>query len=403
MSTSLRATRMWVLVVIGGVLAAAHVWKVPGALDQLQSNLGLTLVQSGTLLGTIQVAGMLLGAAVALVTTRIGLRFTFTLGLTFLAVGSAAGGFTVPDDPWVLLASRAVEGVGVLFVSVSGPALIRLHAPVWQVAVAMGWWGAFHGIALFLTLLSTSFLLNLLAWQTWWFVMAALSGLVIPFALRILPDDSLDERPSLSALIRPINATMRAPHPWLLALVFASYTLQWGAVLGFLKLVFQSGGVAPLTAGVLTALVGGVNGLGSIVAGRLIQAGRSPRALIYVGLLTLAVGSTLVFAPDWTGVPGGLAWQVTAALLFSGVGAFVPTTITRLAVDAAPPEGSPAAVVGLITQAFNAASFVGPIVLAWLATAVGGWHMSWLVAVAASLVGALLTGRFLYRDGRLRL
>ena len=403
MSTSGRATRMWVLVVAGGVLAAAHVWKVPGALDELASGLGLTLVQSGTLLGIIQVAGMLLGAAVALVTTGIGLRFTFTLGLALLAVGSAVGGFTVPDAPWVLLSSRAVEGVGVLFVSVSGPALIRFHAPMRQVAIAMGWWGAFHGIALFLTVLSTAFLLSLLAWQTWWFVMAALSALLIPLALRILLDDVPDRRPSPSAIIRPINATVRAPHPWILGLVFASYTLQWGAVLGFLKLVFQADGVAPLTAGVLTALVGGVNGLGSIVAGRLLQTGRSPRALIYVGLFTLAAGSTLVFAPDWTVVPAGLAWQVTAALLFSGVGAFVPTTITRIAVDAAPPHGSPAAVVGVITQAFNAASFVGPVVLAWLATAAGGWRMSWLVAVAASSVGAVLTGRYLRRDGKLKL
>ncbi|MFF0904378.1 UNVERIFIED_CONTAM: hypothetical protein RF653_11945 [Kocuria sp. CPCC 205316] len=62
------------LVVVAGVVGALHVWKLSPALPVLSAELGLSLVQGGFLLSTVQVAGMLLGVVVGLFGDRIGLR-----------------------------------------------------------------------------------------------------------------------------------------------------------------------------------------------------------------------------------------------------------------------------------------------------------------------------------------
>jgi hypothetical protein len=109
----------------------------------------------------------------------------------------------------------------------------------------------------------------------------------------------------------------------------------------------------------------------------------------------MGVTAVITFAPDWTAVPGGLAVQIVAVSLFSGVGALIPASLNRIAVDIAPADGSPAAVVGLMVQIYNGANFVGPIIHAAIATAAGSWHYSWTMTAAATLIGVLLAGRFL--------
>lgn len=53
----------WIVVVIAGVVAAMHIWKLPGALEGIRAELGISLVLAGPLLGVVQVASMLLGLA----------------------------------------------------------------------------------------------------------------------------------------------------------------------------------------------------------------------------------------------------------------------------------------------------------------------------------------------------
>jgi hypothetical protein len=48
-----------------------------------------------------------------------------------------------------------------------------------------------------------------------------------------------------------------------------------------------------------------------------------------------------------------------------------------------------------MVQIYNGANFVGPIILATIATAAGSWHFSWVMTVSATLVGILLAWRFL--------
>jgi len=138
-----------------------------------------------------------------------------------------------------------------------------------------------------------------------------------------------------------------------------------------------------------------LNGVGSVVGGQLLKRGTPPRVLVCIGYGATIVTTLIIFAPDWSGIAAGLWVQLIAAGIFSGISAFVPASITRIAVDAAPTEGSPSAVMGLMVQVYNAATFVGPILLTTIATASGGWHFSWIMTIPPSLIGIGLAIYFL--------
>lgn len=381
---------------VAGVVAAMHVWKLPGVMSQVQADLGMSLVDVGLLMGIVQLASILLGIGVSLAADIVGLRRTLVLGLVVLAAGSAVGAASVA--PWMLMTMRAFEGVGFILVTVVAPALVRRETGPLQLAGAMGWWAAFQGLAVFVAVLASTFLVAgpvALGWRVWWVVMAVLSLAVIVPLLRRVPQDPPREHDDAAAHLRVAAGrtlrTARVLSPWAIGVVFASYTVQWAAVLTFLPKVLTAAGVSVLAAGVVLALVGLCNGLGNVVTGRLVQRGVAYRTLVVTGLVWMAVSSVLVFAVDWAGVPGGIAVAVLLAATFSFVAAAVPATLTNVIVRVAPEDGSPAGAVGIMTQVFNVGNMVGPVILASLASRFGGWSMSWLMTVGAAAVGLALT------------
>lgn len=391
----------WIVIVAAGVIAAMHIWKLPGALDGIRTDFGMSLVAAGTLLGVVQVGSMVLGLVASLFSELIGLRRTLLIGLLLLTIGSLAGAFS-PSAAFLML-TRAFEGIGFLMTTVVAPALIRRHTTASSANVALGWWGAFQGLGAFIAILVSTSLLTAVSWQVWWGIMAAFTALIIPVVITFVPADPARSQDHESqSILRPalvrIGRTVRALPPWGIAIVFACYSLQWGALIGFLPTIFAENGVDALLAGIATAIVAGVNGVGNVLTGILLQRGAQMRALVIGALMIMGVTSWLFFAIDWADVPGGLLWQVAAVGCLSFFGAAVPTCLMRLAVDVAPRDGSPAAVLGLMQQIYNGANFLGPIVLAALAATVGGWHLSWVVTVGASTLGIVLAV-FLLRRG----
>ncbi|MEV2235292.1 MFS transporter [Streptomyces phaeochromogenes] len=440
--------RSWIVVVSAGVAAGLQVWKLPPAIPFLRQDLSLTLVQAGTLLGIIQLAGMLGGLAISLLAELIGERRCLSGGLVLLFLGSAGGGFAWSAGS--LLASRAVEGAGFILVVVTGPGLIRRSTPPGRLTTAMGFWGAYQGISTFAGLITGAVVLQVVPWRVWWWAMAVLALAPLPWVLARVPRDALayvprddlayvprddlayvprdvpgrgphaipgrvprdipagvpgdvtaahvhrdnagGARGAVAALAR-IGRTVRAPAPWAAGLVFACYTLPWMAVVGFLPTIYRDGGMAASWPGVLSAVVGAANAIGSITTAALMKRGLPARALLVPAFALMATTSLPAFAVDWRTLPAGTTWQFLCVVAFSLTGGAIPATLLRMIGELTPAGGSAPATMGLIQQLFNTGSFVGPALAAWLATRTGGWHSTWWITCACAAVGIALSLR----------
>ena len=162
------------IVVAAGVSAALHVGKLPPAVPVLQQQLGLSLLQAGFLLSTVQVAGMVLGLVVGLGADRWGLRRSMLAGLLLMAGASALGatatGFAA------LLALRAVEGLGFLLVAMPGPGLIRRCVAPSDLSARMGWWGTYMPLGSAIGLLLGPWVMAWASWPAWWLLLGLISA-----------------------------------------------------------------------------------------------------------------------------------------------------------------------------------------------------------------------------------
>lgn len=385
----------WLAVLTSGIAAAMHIWKLPAALAGIQTDLGTTLVQAGLLLGIIQVASMVGGLATALGGELLGLRRMLLSGLVLLSAASALG--AAAPDTNLLMAARTLEGVGFLLAVVVAPALIRKVAPPRRLNIALASWATFHGMATLVGLSAGALFLLVGDWRQWWLVMAAITLLPVPLLLRQVPRDSPSSDSGLRAALRRVRRTVATGRTWLTGIVFACYTAQWMAVVGFLPSIYQSAGMGGPWPGLLSAFVGGVNAIGAVSAGPLLQRGLSERCIASWAFLAMSAASLATFAIEWEEQDNGIVFQLVLIAAFSAIGGLVPAVLTRYSVHIAPPDGSVTAVLGLTQQIFNVGNFLGPMLLALLATRAGGWNTAWWFTCGLSLLGVLLLS-FLGRE-----
>jgi MFS family permease len=186
--------------------------------------------------------------------------------------------------------------------------------------------------------------------------------------------------------MQTVQQTLASRGPWLVALLFAAYSSQWLAVIGFLPTIYTQAGVPAAVTGALTALAAAVNIVGNVASGRALQRGVPAQRLLVLGFVAMAASAVLAFAQG--PAPAGLRYG--AVLVFSAVGGLIPGTLFSLAVRVAPHERCMATTVGWMQQWSSAGQFAGPPAVAWLASQMGGWHWTWAATGLCSLAGVLL-------------
>ena len=391
----LRAARY---VIVAGVVAALHVGKLPPALPVLRDVLGISLLQAGFLLSLVQLAGMTLGLLTGLAAQRIGLKRSMVAGLVVLGCASMLGGLA--NGAGWLLATRALEGLGFLWVVLPAPGLVRRLVPQERLNGMLGVWGAYMPLGASLALLLGPSVMQLGApawgWRIWWWGLGALAVMLALLLSWRLPADPPRRLPT--ALTQQgarhfsntslLGLTLRSRAVWLMALTFAMYSGQWLAVIGFLPSIYAQAGLPGSSAAWLTAGAAAVNIVGNLAAGRWLGRGARPFALLATGFMAMAGGAMLAF-----GAMAHPLLQYAGVLVFSMVGGLIPATLFSLAIRLAPSTDTVSTTVGWVQQWSALGQFAGPPLVAWVAVQAGGWLWTGWVTSACCAIGLLLAWR----------
>ena len=378
------------MVIAAGVSSAMHVGKVPVAIPLLREQLGLSLVQAGSLLSMSQLAGMLLAVFVGMLADGIGLRRSMLAGLLLMGVASTLGGFA--PSVTVLLSCRALEGMAFLLVVVPAPAMLRqLVAPA-RLAPAMGVWGTFMPAGTATALMAGPWVLAWAGWHVWWWALAAVSLAMAACVYHWVPQTTTQPSNGSAKVSAPqrLMQTWRNPGTWWVALAFGMYSSQWLVVIGFFPTLMQAAGLGSGAAGAVTAAASLVNIVGNIAGGQLLHRGVAVHKVLNTGFAAMVLGAIIIFGvgdawPVWT--------KVAAALVFSGVGGVIPGSLFSLAVRVAPSEHTVSTSLGWTTQMSMVGQFVMPPVAAWLAQTHGDWSLTWWLNAVACSMGWVLVAR----------
>ncbi|MBI3446062.1 MAG: MFS transporter [Magnetospirillum sp.] len=342
--------------------------------------MGLDLSQAAWILSIFALMGAAAGAGMGTMVTRLGSRRLLPVGLAILAFGSLMGG-TIPGFPG-LLTSRVVEGIGYMLVVISAPALITLLTVPAQRQMAFGLWGAFMPFGMAVSMAAAP-VLPLLGWRGLWLGMAVLLSLYAVLVHLRMPRPPRPPRPIDSHVLIDVADTLKAPGPLLLAATFIPYSATYAALTGFLPtLLIERMGVTPGTAGVMAALVAGVNIIGNVASGPALKLGLPRRKVMAAAFGIMALGCLGIFQ-SWT--PPALAYGL--CLLVTACAGLLPGCILGAASIYAPRLPLVPVTLGLFMQGSNWGQLLGPVVVG-AAVSAWGWPAASAVLGPAALAGA---------------
>jgi len=367
-------------VVGSGIIASFQVGKAAIAAPTLRTELGLDLTAVGWLTAVFAFLGAIGGIPAGAVTAAVGDRRILVVGLLAVSLGAAAGAEAGTYS--VLLASRAVEDMGFLLITVAGPAILQRVLTGAQRDLAFGFWSCFMPAGMALALLVGPLFGG---WRPLWWASAGAAMAAAAVTLLLTPGSAA--RVSFRWRDHAMGALsiVRLKGPILLAGCFALYSLMFFALFSFLPvLLMDRMMVTHAAAGSLSALVTGVNVVGNLAAGYLLTRGLGRPTLIAGASLIMGTSALGIFLPAFGPVPALLF-----GVVFSAVGGIIPATLLSSTAIIAPVGLAPV-VVGLVMQGSNLGQITGSVavgsmieVFGWSAAAGGVLATAGLAVLAA--------------------
>lgn len=373
-----------VLAIVGaGVVAALQVGKVIIAAPLLRKDMGLDLASIGALAAVFSILGMFGGIAAGGIINRYGARRMLLAGLVATAVGSVTGAMAPAYG--VLLASRVIEGLGFLMITVAGPAALQRMVSASTRDFAFALWSCYMPAGMAIAMLASQ---AFSGWQAYWWCAGAAVLVALVCVAALAPATPSGASLSWQGLRQDTADTMGAPGPRLLALSFTLYSLMFFALFTFLPvLLTEKLGLPLATAGLYSAIASAANIVGNLGAGVLLARGWRRSTLIACASVTMGAVALLIFRSVLPAMPTFLL-----CVLFSAVGGLIPATLLGTAPLLAPRPGLTPASVGLVMQGSNLGQVIGPVAVGGAIDRYG-WSSASLIVAAAGLGGVFLAWR----------
>jgi DHA1 family inner membrane transport protein len=377
---------VWVIFA-GGLAGGALMTKVPPALPGLRADLGLTLVESGFLHTVMYVVGGTVGVFSGALADRFGRKRFALAGLVLMAAGGLAG--AAAHGYHGLLASRFIEGLGFILFTVPAVPLLVAAASADDRPTALSIWSCYMPTGGTAALLAAPLALATLGWRSLWIGLAAYTLACAVLLARYVQGAPPAQRIGSGRLLAE---SLTRPGVLALCVGFICYTGQWTSLMTWLP-TFAIGerGATTTQAALLTAAFVAANIPGNLLGGVLLRQGLSRRAVMVFGAAAMGVTSLGLF---WSSAPDAV--RLACLLAFSTLGGVIPAAIfSGTPVHARSPQHV-GTTNGMVMQASHLAQFGLPILVAWVASRLGGWSatlQTMLILAAIGVLAGLALGR----------
>lgn len=366
---------------LAGCIAAFQIGKAFASLALIIDDLGLSLVQAGSLLSLFTLIAALAGAGFGLLADRVGHLNMALTGLSISAIGAFMGA-TAADLTFLLL-SRLVEGFGFIISIVALPSLISRSASDRDRPLVMGLWGAFMPTGIGLSMLITPVLLELHGWRGLWndigFIMLGWAAILF-LAFR----DSRKTHAFAPDTLNFVSSILRLG-PLLVVAGFVCYSTLYQSLTAFLPTILVKDYAVPLDrAAHFGAIVVVGNIIGNLSAGWLIGRGFAPWKVLTLAFTAMLICASLVFATISEPVT-----KVIAGFLFSAFGGLFPGTAFVLASRFSPSPSHMALMTGLMLQGAGIGQTLGPMMVSSVVDFSANWNFAILVVALMSTIGLI--------------
>lgn len=371
----------WPAVAFGIVLAslvAFQQFKLPPVLPELLASYHWDRTLAGGMMAIYALLGLLFSIPIGHALQRRGTFHPLLAALAILLLGNLLA-FAAPQNAWLMLAARGLEGLGYALGGIAGPALANRSAAQRDLGFVVGltavWIPAGQLVATGLTLVLPN-------WQSVW-IAGALATCAMMAWSATLRHHSVLAAPGGSTPQRIKPTSQQRQELYLTAAIFLLWSTQYFAYVTWLpQYLVEVVGLSAAATAASYALPPTMIIIFNLVTGALLGRGASLVMMLTCGLLSQAAIWWLI--PFTHGTAEGLA-----SLVAYGIGAGVtPACLFALPATILGRAGAPTA-FGYMMSGRNTGVFLGPILLAEVTKTLGGWSAAWPVFGSTSLVAAL--------------
>jgi predicted MFS family arabinose efflux permease len=283
---------------------------------------------------------------------------------------------------FLLLASRFLEGVGFILLTVSAAPLLMSATVPSDRPAAFSLWSCYMPTGGTLILLVAPLALATLGWRSLWVGLALYTAVCALLLARWVPAPRFGGG---IASLRLLRESLGRPALLALCAAFMCYVGQWISIMTWLPtFVVGERGASDAAGALLTAAFVAANIPGNLLGGLLLRRGLPRHLVLALGALAMGISSVVLLS---SALPDGV--RLAALLTFSLLGGVVPACVFSGAAIHARSVQHAGTANGMIMQASHCSQFAVPILVAWVATRLGGWGASLGVMLALSAAGVL--------------
>lgn len=376
-----------VLLLVGTSIAIVQ-YKVPSIFENIMAAYDMTVATGSWLMSVFTAAGIFLSLPSGALAKKLGPKRVLLLGCAIVILGSLLGAWAT--SAWLMIASRAVEGVAFVFISVAGPLAIERYVDTEHQGTVNGIWALW--ICFGSVIGSTATPMVFEAWGlagTWlaYATIAAGAAVLIAAVVRVPGRNAIMEdadklhavAPSASQVTWHDYRELMRPSVLLLFVAYVVFNAEILAVLSYAPTFLQGQGMNAALSGFASSLPGLLAAASSPIIGRLIDRTGRIKPFLMVALMVSGPATFLMLTQS-----GVLLWVGAALMGFIGYGVPV-ASLTALPQIAGRRELLGVA-TGMLMLAMCLGEFLGSLVTPML---LGPSMTEWVLCASVLLAAGL--------------
>lgn len=365
-----------ILLYLYGTVATSLVTQSVPVIGDIAHQFGLSHAAAGWVISIPSLITAVLALFGGWLVDRIGDKRVIVGGSLFALAGNL--GVVVSHDLNMLFASRLLEGVGYLSLTVGAVTLIMRTTSGARRGVALGLWTSHTAVGIGLTLSVVAPLAQRGEMWRWAFGGHAILMAALALAGFLLPGKT---QHMAARRLADIWTVVKSPRPYRVALASgASAFIQTGIMAALTVYLAKTFGVAIRTAAGVGTVAEVFVCIGCLSVGHLLKGGTSARLIASVGGVVALAGGVGLYLPVT-----GLSGAVAAVCVFSvGIG-LMNGLIWTMVPAAAPSLATMGATSGLVAQATYLGVLLGPPAI-FASFYESGWTLRIGLVVLATLL-----------------
>jgi MFS family permease len=146
-------------------------YKIPSILPEIMQHFAMNATEASWLMSIFTLIGIFVSLPASGLARRLGPKKPMLIAALFVVTGSIIG--LLAQASWVLILSRAIEGIALVIVTTTGPILIQRSVRPDRIGTAMGIWGLWGSLGSTAAGVITPTLLEQLGFTGVWLIYAA--------------------------------------------------------------------------------------------------------------------------------------------------------------------------------------------------------------------------------------